>query len=360
MKILCFHPALAPYRVDFFNLLSRYAEFKIVFLQDNLLNQKFDQKELSRQLEASFEIWDGCKIKGQHIRFGLNRIIRRENPDVILGYESGIMAVQMILWKKLHPWRHVRLWTMLDDSPEQVRSRRGLRRTVRDWVMRNVEKVIVPSQAAAEAFVAHDRRFASGLFSVVPIIHDANSMRKNAREIYSLGKAWRRANCPETWNRVMLFVGRLAKEKNLHWLVEMMKDVADGFGLLIVGDGDERPSLVRQISELELDSRVRLVGRFEGDSLYGIISASDVLVLPSTLEPFGAVVAEGLILGTPCLVSDRCGAASLIEDGYNGCVFKCNDASSFKKAILQLPPRIDHSMLNVNLEDAVKNLVRKE
>ena len=114
---------------------------------------------------------------------------------------------------------------------------------------------------------------------------------------------------------------------------------------------------MRQISELELDSRVRLVGRFEGDSLYGIISASDVLVLPSTLEPFGAVVAEGLILGTPCLVSDRCGAASLIEDGYNGCVFKCNDAASFKKAIMQLPPRRGHSILGINLEDFVKHLI---
>lgn len=357
MKILCFHPALAPYRVDFFNLLARFAELKIVFLQENLLNQKFDQNSLSRKLQVPFEIWNGYKIKGQHLRLGVGRIIKRENPDVILGYESGLLMIQLILWRKIHSRQRIHLWTMLDDSPEQVCSRRGFRRIVRDWVMRNVDKAIVPSQAAAEAYAAQDRRFASGLFSVVPIIHDANSMRKNAREIYSLGKAWRRANCPETWNRVMLFVGRLAKEKNLHWLVEMMKDVADGFGLLIVGDGDERPSLVRQISELELDSRVRLVGRFEGDSLYGIISASDVLVLPSTLEPFGAVVAEGLILGTPCLVSDRCGAASLIEDGYNGCVFKCNDASSFKKAILQLPPRRGHSILRINLEDFVKHLI---
>ena len=90
----------------------------------------------------------------------------------------------------------------------------------------------------------------------------------------------------------MVFVGRLAPEKNLHWLVDRMKDSPEGIGLLIVGDGDERSSLERQIANNELCNRVILAGRFEGDALYGIMAASDLLVLASKSEPFGAVVAE--------------------------------------------------------------------
>ena len=265
------------------------------------------------------------------------------------------MTVQIILWKILHSWRHVRLWIMLDDSPEQVRSRRGLRRTVRDWVMRNVDKVIVPSQAAAESYAGSSLR--QNLFSVVPIIHDVNSMRRNSSKVYALGKAWRHDNCPAGWKHVIVFVGRLAKEKNLHWLVERLGDLPQSTGLVVVGDGPLGADLERYVTRLGIGNRVLFVGRKEGDELYSIMAGSDVLALASTSEPFGAVVAEGLAWGTPCLVSDRCGAASLIEDGYNGCVFKCNDPTSFKKAIMQLPQRTDHSILRANLEDAVKHLL---
>ena len=45
-KLLIFHPALAPYRVDFFNALGRLYCCKIVFLTHNNANQNFDQEAL--------------------------------------------------------------------------------------------------------------------------------------------------------------------------------------------------------------------------------------------------------------------------------------------------------------------------
>ena len=49
-KILIIHPALAPYRIDFFNSLYQHFDAKFYFFNENLLNQKFDQDRLKKSL----------------------------------------------------------------------------------------------------------------------------------------------------------------------------------------------------------------------------------------------------------------------------------------------------------------------
>ena len=50
------------------------------------------------------------------------------------------------------------------------------------------------------------------------------------------------------------------------------------------------------------------------------MAAADVLVLPSRFDGWGAVVNEALMVGTPVICSDRCGASDVIENGRNGYV----------------------------------------
>lgn len=357
MKILCFHPALAPYRVDFFNLLGRFSDLKIIFLQKNLQNQRFNQFSLLSMLHVPYEyLTSGIMLFGRCIRTGILRTVRRERPDIILAYEGSFVTLELLVLKRLCLIK-ADVWTSMDDSPDQIRGRTGIRRVIRNFVMRNVTRIIVPSEAAQQAYRGVLPSVSQKRYSVVPIIHDTKAMRKNAAMVYENGRAWRLANCPKEWSRIIVFVGRFAEVKNLPWLIERMAELPKTTGLVLVGDGPLQDALRKKVSEMGLSGRVLFAGRKEGDELYSIIAVSDVLALASTSETFGAVVAEGLAWGTPCLVSDRCGAASLIEDGYNGCVFKCNDPTSFKKAIMQLPQRTDHSILRANLEDAVKHLI---
>ena len=128
MKILCFHPALAPYRVDFFNLLGEVADLKMIFLQENLQTQKFDQKALLAKLKAPYEhLTGGFVFRGRCVRTGILRAVRRERPDIILSYEASPVTLELIVLKKLGLIR-AKIWTSMDDSPDQIKSRRGLRR----------------------------------------------------------------------------------------------------------------------------------------------------------------------------------------------------------------------------------------
>lgn len=87
------------------------------------------------------------------------------------------------------------------------------------------------------------------------------------------------------------------------------------------------------------------------------MAVSDVLVLPSTSEPFGAVVAEGLAWGTPVVVSDCVGAKSIVT-AANGRVFSLN-AAAFAEALrtVPLPPVDRRSLLLIDLCTVVERLV---
>ena len=87
-KLLIFHPALAPYRVDQFNALSLLFELEVVFLYDNLWSYKMDQSRLISQLNFRVSwLLTGPRYKGRVFRYGMLKKIKSINPDIISGYE---------------------------------------------------------------------------------------------------------------------------------------------------------------------------------------------------------------------------------------------------------------------------------
>lgn len=66
-------------------------------------------------------------------------------------------------------------------------------------------------------------------------------------------------------------------------------------------------------------------GWLEGVRLAAWYNLADIFVLPSLVEPFGAVVNDALAAGCFCLVSGRCGSSCLIRQGWNGELFDPED-----------------------------------
>lgn len=99
-KLLIFHPCLAPYRIDQFNFLSEQFDLYVVFLFDNVWNHKFDQKLLLPQLKCKYSfLLHGPKYKGRVFRFGVLKIIRQFNPDIIISYEFSFTTLYLVLLK---------------------------------------------------------------------------------------------------------------------------------------------------------------------------------------------------------------------------------------------------------------------
>jgi glycosyltransferase involved in cell wall biosynthesis len=123
------------------------------------------------------------------------------------------------------------------------------------------------------------------------------------------------------------FVGRLSAEKNVSTLIrafgllQRTDSRAAEWGLLIVGGGPERASLV-DLSVKEGLRRASFVGGVSWRAVPEFLAASDVLVLPSLSEPWGLVVNEAMACGLPTIVSSRCGCVEdIVIPGKTGFLF---------------------------------------
>jgi glycosyltransferase involved in cell wall biosynthesis len=94
------------------------------------------------------------------------------------------------------------------------------------------------------------------------------------------------------------------------------------WGLILLGDGDQKASLQAQIERLNLQDFVKILPNQPWFRVPETLALADVLVLPSLSEPWGLVVNEAMACGMPVVVSNRCGCAiDLVKDGQNGYVF---------------------------------------
>ena len=125
--------------------------------------------------------------------------------------------------------------------------------------------------------------------------------------------------------QVLLYVGRLAKEKNLDTLFEMMYRLSSDLPkarLFLVGDGPFRDECRAICSKLGIGDRVRFVGfvpRSEVDRYY---AAADLFTFASVTETQGLVVQEAMQYGLPAIAVTGGGASEAIEDGVNGIITK--------------------------------------
>ena len=132
-KLLIFHPALAPYRIDQFNALSQLFDLEVVFIFKNIPDNKFDQNKLLSLLHFKYSfLLIGPSFNGRVFRFGVFNTIRKFKPDIIFGYEYSLTTQYLILLKRFG-FIHQKIGTTTDDSLDicnnvQTRSRFFARR----------------------------------------------------------------------------------------------------------------------------------------------------------------------------------------------------------------------------------------
>ena len=129
-------------------------------------------------------------------------------------------------------------------------------------------------------------------------------------------------------NRSLIFVGRLAEEKNLFPLLEAMSRLPQ-FKLGIFGTGP----LLQDLKEIA-PNNVYFYGHKPREQMSEIFKSFDALILPSKSETWGLVVEEALFMGLPVIVSRSVGCWPELVDSYNtGIVLEAADADGIAAGI---------------------------
>jgi len=196
------------------------------------------------------------------------------------------------------------------------------------WFHQSTEKIFVPSKETQKKLVALDFRdlkvWGRGIdFELFKPNTDAKEQIKRKFQIQE--------------KHILLYVGRLAPEKDLDTLSEIIdklpSSMKESVHWLIVGDG---PSKESWREKEKSQKNITLTGYIKGNELARIYAGADLFVFPSYTETFGNVVLEAMACGTPAVVANEGGVKEFVIDNVNGKICEKQNAESFHQAISAL------------------------
>lgn len=252
---------------------------------------------------------DQSKIK---MSFRLWRVLQRFQPAYVLvpGY-ADLPALTAALWSRLNRRRAI----MMSESNAEDYPRHRFSETVKRALVRTVFD-------AALVGGCRSGKYAASLGIPTKRIYYGYDVVDNDWFHQQVTRVRAQAENSLRSRDYFLFVGRLAREKNIFGLLEGFRHYVRGGGhwdLVIVGTGPQGDRLVSTIKEQGLDGRVRCVGFKNGEELIPYYAFAGTFVLPSTREPWGLVVNEAMACGLPVICSVRCGCYDdLIIEGKTG------------------------------------------
>lgn len=132
-------------------------------------------------------------------------------------------------------------------------------------------------------------------------------------------------------------VGRLVWQKGFEYLIQSIPDVIKAYPkvkLLIAGEGPLKYRLKAQGAGLKVNDHLIFTG-FRND-IKELLSAIDILVIPSILEGFPMITLEGMAMAKPIIATRIDGITEQITDGETGLLVPPRDADALTKAINHL------------------------
>ena len=132
-------------------------------------------------------------------------------------------------------------------------------------------------------------------------------------------------------------VGRLMAQKNYRLMLSAFAKVHKQYPdteLVILGEGEERPALERQVQELHLQDAVKLEGIVSHVAEY--LHTAHIYLLSSDYEGLPQSVLEAMAAGLPIVTTEAGGVADVMRQNENGIVVPCGDEEQLAQAMKRL------------------------
>lgn len=210
--------------------------------------------------------------------------------------------------------------------------------------------VIANSQASQEAFIA-----AGGRKDIVEFVY--NGFDLAAYQQPSAAATIKQQLGIDESKFLVGHFSRLSPWKGQHILLEALTSCPENVIALLVGDAlfgeqDYVQQLHAQVADLKLEHRVKFLG-FR-DDVTSLMTACDLVTHTSTVaEPFGRVIVEAMLCGTPVIATQAGGAQELVTSGQTGWLVAPGNATELATAIkecIERPKQSDSMAIAAKLQ----------
>lgn len=322
-KVLIISNIPSPYRTALFSYLQKSQKkdrFQVLYTSQREADRVWSTQEGledtffqdARVLSVKGGEVGGTATRFIHIPKGLGSTLRRLAPDIVIGSEYNLSAVQAFLWAKS---RHIPYINLTDGTLRSETYIGKIQRLTRKLIISGSDAFLASSTKAKEKLLAwgaaENKIFISYL--TVPAAPYLNLERQAEP-----GR--------------ILFVGRISHEKGLDLLVRALAKTKESCRLRVVGNdvGGEQAKVEALVRELGLTDRVEFLGYREGEALLAEYRKCALLAVPSRSDCFGLVMVEAACAGVPITASIYAdGAYDIITPGENGLMADPEDAEAF-------------------------------
>ncbi len=138
---------------------------------------------------------------------------------------------------------------------------------------------------------------------------------------------------------VLLFVGRVAHEKNIGFLLQVIRQVRkeiEDVLFVIAGEGPARESLEKEVKELGLGENVMFIGYLDRQTeLNSCYQSADIFIFSSRTETQGLVLLEAMAQGVPVVSTAELGTLDVLKEGQGVWIAK-EELADFSEKIVKL------------------------
>ena len=207
---------------------------------------------------------------------------------------------------------------------------RGLARNFSCRQCNALDGVIVPSRAIRQRLADYGVRAPMHILptGVRPLAPKPGS-RKTFRQRFGIDEA----------RPVVLFVGRVAHEKNIGFLIDtidLVREWVPEILLVIAGEGPALASLKRSVTDRNLSKHFQFIGYLDRqEELPACYAAADAFVFASRTETQGLVLLEAMSAGLPVVALAEMGTADIL-DAQRGAIVPKDDPYAFAMALVKL------------------------
>jgi 1,2-diacylglycerol 3-alpha-glucosyltransferase len=270
-----------------------------------------------------------------HTEFSLSviatQVAKRLNIPLVLTFHT--------FWEY---YSHYFFWDLLS---------KNLLRYFLSLLYKSPEYFIVPSQKV-KSYLENTLQV-TGTIRIIPTGLDLNhffaykvtpQMKLEFRQQYGLSKE----------HTVMLFVGRIGKEKSINVLIQGLPQLRKKYPdlrLLVVGGGPGIPRLKKMAKSLGVERLVIFPGYIPWEHIPLVYKSADMFVFASRSETQGLVTIEALACELPVIVSDDPANLDVVENGKYGLVFN-KDTDFISKVEILLSNNKLRNSLKVNAKQA--------
>jgi glycosyltransferase involved in cell wall biosynthesis len=132
----------------------------------------------------------------------------------------------------------------------------------------------------------------------------------------------------------LIYLGHCVERKGLDMAVRALAGLTRlRWRLSVIGSGPAAQSWRHLAERLGIGSRVSFSGALPYQDAMSRLAKSDLLLLPSRFDGWGAVVNEALMLGVPAMCSDACGAKDLLGEAWRGEIFPSGSVGALQTTL---------------------------